>query len=44
MTATLPKTRDADDVLELVRTGVLRGLSLEFAAQSETHGIGNTGY
>ena len=35
MTATLPKTRDADDVLELVRTGVLRGLSLEFAAQSE---------
>ena len=30
--ATLPKTREADDALELVRTGVLRGLSPEFRA------------
>ena len=35
MTATLPATRDADDTLELVRTGVLRGLSVEFRATSE---------
>lgn len=28
--ADLPKTRDADDALELVRTGVLRGWSVEF--------------
>ena len=28
--ATLPNTRDADDALELVRTGVLRGFSSEF--------------
>ena len=28
--AELPKTREADDTLELVRTGVLRGLSIEF--------------
>ena len=33
--AALPKTRAADDVLELVRAGVLRGLSVEFAATSE---------
>ena len=31
LTANLPKTREADDALELVRTGILRGLSLEFA-------------
>ena len=41
MTATLPKTRDADDVLELVRTGVLRGLSLEFQGACRTNGIGS---
>ena len=35
MTATLPNTRDADDTLELVRTGVLRGLSVEFKALAE---------
>ena len=30
LAATLPKTRDADDALELVKTGVLRGWSVEF--------------
>ena len=35
MAATLPNTRDADDTLELVRTGVLRGLSVEFKALAE---------
>ena len=35
MRAELPQTNDANDVLELVKTGVLRGLSVEFAAQSE---------
>ena len=35
MTATLPETREADDVLALVRAGVLRGLSVEFAATKE---------
>ena len=33
--ATLPDTRVADDVLELVKTGVLRGLSVEFRAVAE---------
>ena len=33
--ATLPSTRASDDVLELVRTKVLRGLSLEFRATQE---------
>ena len=33
--ATLPNTREADDALELVRTGVLRGLSVEFRAVKE---------
>ena len=33
--AELPSTRDADDTLELVRSGVLRGLSIEFAATRE---------
>ena len=32
MSATLPATRDGDDALELVRSGVLRGLSVEFRA------------
>lgn len=36
MTAVLPPTRDADDVLQLVRSGVMRGLSTEFIAQDET--------
>ena len=35
MVATLPATRDADDTLELVKTGVLRGLSVEFKALAE---------
>ena len=33
--AELPRTRDADDALELVRVGVLRGLSIEFSATRE---------
>lgn len=33
--ADLPATRAADDVLELVRSGVLRGLSIEFRAIAE---------
>ena len=33
--ATLPATRDADDALELVRTGVLRGASVEFLPVEE---------
>lgn len=32
MVATLPRTRLADDVLQLVRSGVLRGLSVGFVA------------
>ena len=35
LTADLPVTRAADDVLTLVRTGVLRGLSVEFRAVAE---------
>ena len=35
MAAELPKTREAEDTLELVRTGVLRGLSVEFRAIRE---------
>ena len=42
MTATLPSTRDADDTLELVRTHVLRGLSIEFKALSEHMEAGPT--
>ena len=33
--ATLPATRAADDVLELVRTGVMRGASIEFWPEAE---------
>ncbi len=33
--AELPRTRDADDTLELVRKGVLRGASIEFLASTE---------
>ena len=33
--ADLPSTRDADDTLALIVAGVLRGLSLEFAASKE---------
>ena len=36
MTATLPETRDGDDVLALVRSGVMRGLSTEFIAEDES--------
>ena len=35
MAASLPQTREADDVLSLVRAGVLRGLSVEFRAIDE---------
>lgn len=35
--AELPETRDSDDVLTLVRQGVLRGLSLEFTAKEESY-------
>ena len=35
MSASLPRTADADDTLALVRARVLRGLSLEFRAVSE---------
>ena len=33
--ADLPPTSEANDVLALVRSGVLRGLSIEFSAQAE---------
>ena len=33
--ARLPKTREADDTLALVKAGVLRGLSVEFVARRE---------
>ena len=42
MTATLPNTQDADDTLELVRTHVLRGLSIEFKALAEHMEAGPT--
>ena len=32
--AELPETSESNDVLELVRSGVLRGLSIEFSAQA----------
>ena len=35
ISAELPATRDADDVLALVEAGILRGLSLEFQAVRE---------
>ena len=35
MRAALPETQEADDTLALVRARVLRGLSVEFVAQSE---------
>ena len=35
MTATLPKTREARDTVALVKSGVLRGLSVEFRALKE---------
>ena len=35
VTATLPETRDANDALALVKSGVLRGLSVEFHAIRE---------
>ena len=37
MIANLPETREADDTMALVRAGVLRGLSVEFAATSERY-------
>ena len=38
--AKLPKTRDADDTLALVKAGVLRGLSVEFRARQERREAG----
>ena len=38
--AVLPNTRAADDALELVRTGVLRGASMEFLAFEERNEAG----
>ena len=35
MRAQLPKTKEADDTLELMRSGVLKGLSVGFAAIEE---------
>ena len=35
-TAKLPQTRDSDDALSLVRSGVLRGSSIEFKAVNES--------
>ena len=35
MSATLPETRESDDVLALVKARVLRGLSVEFVAKRE---------
>ena len=35
--ATLPATREADDLLELIHAGVYRGLSVEFVAHHERH-------
>ena len=35
--ANLPNTREADDALEMVRKGILRGASVEFIASSERH-------
>ena len=35
LSATLPETRESDDVLTLVRSKVLRGLSIEFKALTE---------
>lgn len=34
--ATLPETQESDDVLELVRQSIVRGLSVEFVADRET--------
>ena len=34
--ATLPETREADDILVLVRNGVMRGLSIEFYPVTES--------
>ena len=39
---TLPTTRDGEDVAELVRQGVLRGFSIEFAAERDRIEGGNT--
>ena len=36
MSADLPETRDAEDALTLVRSGVLRGLSVEFQGAQRT--------
>ena len=33
--AQLPETREAEDVVRLIKAGVLRGLSLEFAAEAD---------
>jgi len=34
--AVLPETRDADDTIALVRSGVLRGFSIEFEARADS--------
>ena len=40
LTATLPETRDAKDALALVKSGVLRGLSVEFRSKRERREAG----
>ena len=40
MSAKLPRSRDADDTLELIKSGVLRGLSVEMRVQKDEWSAG----